>query len=109
MARLLRRLALVLVLLAMALVARTLRIPRAPRGGPPAAPDSSVDANLVAAHLSQAIRFRTVSHQDPGQDDAAELQGLRDFLVRTYPQTHAALTREEIGSHGLLYTWTGAD
>src|SRR4051794_20299628 len=102
--------ALVVLLAAVAamLFANAARLRPVPRGGPPVEP-TGVDAGVAAAHLAAAVRFRTVSHQDPAQDDATQFTGLRKFLARTYPKTHAALLREEIGSHGLLYTWTGRD
>lgn len=109
MTRLFRGLALAAALLLLVLTANTFRLPSSPRGGPPPAPDTTIDVDAAAAHLAEAIRFRTVSHQDPAQDEAPAFQGLRDFLARTYPRTHTALTREEVGSHGLLYTWQGSD
>jgi len=63
----------------------------------------------AARHLSAAIRFRTVSHQDPAQDDRQQWRDLRDFLARTYPATHRALKRELVNGDGLLYTWPGSD
>jgi carboxypeptidase PM20D1 len=106
--RVLRALLAAVVALLLVLTGNALRVRPAPRGGPPRTPDPSIDAAAAAAHLSEAIRFRTVSHQDPAQDEAAQFDGLRAFLVRTYPKTHAALRRETIGG-GLLYTWTGSD
>jgi carboxypeptidase PM20D1 len=62
-----------------------------------------------AQHLSAAIRFRTVSHQDPAQNDQRQWRDLRNFLERTYPATHRALKRELVNGDGLLYTWPGSD
>lgn len=56
-----------------------------------------------------ALRFRTVSHQDPTALDTAEFAAFRDYLVRSFPRVHAALDREVVGGHALLYTWRGAD
>ena len=63
----------------------------------------------AAQHLSAAIRFRTVSHQDAAQNDQQQWRDLRDFLERTYPATHRALKRELVNGDGLLYTWPGSD
>jgi carboxypeptidase PM20D1 len=109
MRRVLLRLVFAVAILFALLLGNALRVRPVPRGGPPRDPDPTIDQGTAAAHLSEAVRFRTISHQDPAQDDAAQLEGLRALLVRTYPRTHAALTREEIGSRGLLYTWTGRD
>jgi len=64
---------------------------------------------VSAQHLSAAIRFRTVSHQDAAQNDQQQWRDLRDFLERTYPATHRALKRELVNGDGLLYTWPGSD
>jgi len=74
-----------------------------------AEPSSAIDRDRAAEHLAAAIRFRTVSHQDPSEDDRAQFAGLRAFLARTYPKVHRALVRELVNRDGLLYTWKGAD
>lgn len=73
------------------------------------APAVEVDLERAAAHLAAAIRIRTVSHQDAADDDRAEWQRLHDWLQQTYPAAHAAMTREVVAGHTLLYTWTGRD
>src|SRR5207249_3351114 len=72
-------------------------------------PSSAIDRDRAAEHLAAAIRFRTVSHQDPSEDDRAQFVGLRAFLARTYPKVHRSLVRELVNGDGLLYTWKGAD
>src|SRR5438132_1952998 len=74
-----------------------------------AEPSSAIDRDRVAEHLAAAIRFRTVSHQDPSEDDRAQFVGLRAFLARTYPKVRRSLVRELVNGDGLLYTWKGAD
>src|SRR5690349_11588804 len=98
MKRVLLRLVTVAAVFVALLLGNALRLRPMPRGGPPRDPDPTIDREAAAAHLSEAIRFRTISHQDPAQDDEAQLRGLRDFLVRTYPKTHATLGCSEIGS-----------
>jgi carboxypeptidase PM20D1 len=89
------------------LCARALSVP-APPASPPSA-QSQEQFPEAAEHLGAALRFATVSHQDPAQDDRAQLEGLRSFLERTYPRVHAALQREVIGDGALLFTWKGTD
>src|SRR5207244_2257224 len=72
-------------------------------------PSSAIDRDRVAEHLPAAIRFRTVSHQDPSEDARAQLAWLRAFRARTYPKVHRSLVRELVNGDGLLYTWKGAD
>src|SRR2546427_7693635 len=58
-----------------------------------AEPSSAIDRDRAAEHLAAAIRFRTVSHQDPSEDDRAQFAGLRAFLARTYPKVDRKSTR----------------
>ncbi|WP_309644794.1 M20 family peptidase [Phenylobacterium sp.] len=69
----------------------------------------TVDRDRAAQHLSQAIGFQTVSHQDKADDQPAEWDRLHAWLQATYPAAHAAMTREVIEDHTLVYTWAGSD
>jgi carboxypeptidase PM20D1 len=73
------------------------------------APEAPIDASGAAQHLSQAVRFQTVSHQDAAQDDRSAWDAQRAWLVQTYPKLHAAATREIVGDGALIYTWKGSD
>ena len=68
-----------------------------------------VDTAKAAADLAQAVRFQTVSHQDKADDQPAEWDKLHAWLQTTYPAAHAAMTREVIAEHTLVYTWTGSN
>jgi len=48
---------------------------RRPRPAGRAEPSSAIDRDRAAEHLAAAIRFRTVSHQDPSEDDRAQFAG----------------------------------
>lgn len=98
------------VLLAVVVVARTLMVkpPAAAAYGPvPAAP--AIDADRAAQHLSAAVKFATVSHEDPAEDDPKALSAQRDWLTSTYPRFAAAAPREMVGGGGLVWTWKGTD
>lgn len=69
----------------------------------------AIDGTRAAQRLGEAVRFRTVTHQDPAQDEVAEWQRLHDWLAVTYPAAHAAMQRERIDGRSLLYTWRGRD
>ena len=73
------------------------------------APAVRVDRALAAQHLSQAIQIQTVSHQDAAEDQPAEWDRLHAWLQATYPKAHAAMTREVVAGHTLIYTWKGTD
>ena len=72
----------------------------------------AVSADSAASHLSEAIRFRTitVASGDPRPGQEGPWLELHDWLETTYPAAHAAMTRELVpGTLTLLYTWEGSD
>lgn len=73
------------------------------------APATPIDAAKAAAHLGEAVRFRTISHQNRADNDWAEWDKLHAWLEATYPAAHAAVSREVVAGHGLVYTWQGSD
>jgi carboxypeptidase PM20D1 len=73
----------------------------------PAAP--VVDTEAAAARLGAAIRFQTVSHQNPAQNQRGEWEQLQAWLVSTYPRAHAGMRRELVAGNAMLYTWSGSD
>lgn len=78
---------------------------------PPVAPHvDGVDrsaADRYLESLAAAIRIPTVS-TEAGVDPELFAR-FASFLEERYPRVHAGLTRERIGEHTLLFTWTGAD
>ena len=62
-----------------------------------------------AVHLSQAIQFRTISHQDPADLDPAPFVEFLAFLERTYPLVFSELEVDRIGGYSLLIRWPGSD
>jgi carboxypeptidase PM20D1 len=92
-------------LLVLALVANALRFtPRQVAVEP--APRAALDPGLPG-RLAAALRFRTVSYQDPARLDAGEFLGLHRHLADTFPRAHRALAREVVGDLSLLFTWMG--
>jgi carboxypeptidase PM20D1 len=73
------------------------------------APAVPIDTARAAERLGEAIRLRTVSHQDADRNDWAEWDRLHAWLAATYPSAHAAMRRELAGGRTLLYTWPGSD
>ena len=59
-------------------------------------------------HLSGALRFKTISNDDPGKVDLDEFKSFHAFLEKAYPLVHAGLEKEVVGEASLLYTWRGA-
>ncbi len=69
----------------------------------------AVDADAVAAKLATVVKRKTVSAALDAPAPPAELDALHADLAAAFPKVSAALTREVIGDHSLLYTWKGAD
>lgn len=71
----------------------------------------AIDPDLTAAanRLGAAIRFKTVSNQDPAQNQLDQWNGFQAWLQTTYPAAHQAMQRETVGKATLLYTWPGSD
>jgi carboxypeptidase PM20D1 len=93
-----------LFLLAYILV-RTILYGQAPEAGEPTEL-AQVEGEVIAGHLSAALRHATVS-QEGVRSDYAPFQELRRELERMYPRAHAALKVESVNRYSLLYTWTG--
>ena len=70
-------------------------------------PAPAADAATIA-RLAGAVRFPTVSYED-GRYDAQAFEGFAAYLSQSFPRTHAALTRETVAGHSLLYRWRGSD
>lgn len=106
--KLLLLLTLSLALLASALIINTMRFTSKQIHVDPVQP-VSVDEAVVSQHLAQALRFQTVSYQEPGQVKGEEFLAFHQYLEETFPKIHAALAKEQVGSYSLLYTWKGQD
>src|SRR4051794_27998506 len=106
MKKILKLLAVALVVLLAVLTARALLLPsRQIRAGTAPASDISVDANAAAGRLAGALRFQTVSIEGRGPVDPEAFLALHRYLAESFPRTHAALTREVVAGYSLLYTW----
>ncbi len=97
-----------LLLLAVVLVANTLR-QGSRQHQVPALAKLPVDTAAVAEAMAQAVRAKTVSGLLDPAGTAAEFDSLHAQLQARYPLVHAALQREVVGNHSLLFTWRGSD
>jgi carboxypeptidase PM20D1 len=62
----------------------------------------------AVAKLQALVRIPTVSDRDPGRVDTAAFDALHAELERQFPLLHERLEPTRIGSHALLFHWTGA-
>src|SRR5688572_26611981 len=69
----------------------------------------AVDSAAAAERLAGALRFQTVSYQDPSRISPEAFLGLRAHLERSFPRVHASLSRETVSEYSLIYTWQGRD
>ena len=67
------------------------------------------DINQAAEHLSQAVRFATVSNQDIVKVDLSIFSAFEKFLEEAYPRVHEKLEKTNINEHGLVFHWQGVD
>lgn len=68
-----------------------------------------VDEAAIAQHLSEAVRFRTVSHQSIEEFEAQEFTGFISWVERTYPEVGQSMERVLLGDYTMLYRWPGSD
>ena len=97
-----------LLLLALALVANTLRQGSRQLEVAPL-PALAVDREAVVQTMAAAVRAKTVSGETPVPGVAAEFDALHALLRERFPRVFAGLEREVVGGHSLLFTWKGSD
>jgi carboxypeptidase PM20D1 len=76
---------------------------------PAPAPLIHVDPAQTAAHLSRAIRFKTVSTQDRALFDPVLFKAFQDWLGETYPSFYASVDTELVLGSTQLNIWQGSD
>jgi carboxypeptidase PM20D1 len=67
-----------------------------------------VDGDVIAAHLSAAIRCPTIS-QENGSVDRKAFLDLHRVILNTYPRIHSVLHHQAVNKYSLLYIWPGQD
>ena len=106
--KILKFMALGLVLLLAIILFNTLMLGASPE--PPIPAESHFRPDPAApGRLAAAVRFRTVSHADPGLWEPEPFLAFHAFLARSFPKVHAAMSLEKVGDYSLLYHWPGAD
>lgn len=68
-----------------------------------------MEKDRAIERFAKALRFKTISQQDPAQVSTEEFAAFRQYLAESFPNVHAALKREIINGNALLYTWPGSD
>lgn len=91
----------ILLFNAMRFGSRQIDVPRNDEAAPAVA--------AAAQRLAQAVRFQTLSHQDPSKFPGAEFERFHIFLSRSFPRMQSVLRKERINGHSLVYEWPGTD
>lgn len=69
----------------------------------------SLDEQGAARRLGGALRFATVSYQEPELVEPSTFTALHGYLEEAYPLLHATLQKETVAELSLLFTWPGRD
>ena len=97
-----------LLLLLAVLTVRTLSF--SPVATTPVTPVAlNVDVATVSQHLSEAIRFQTISYDNSAKRDVAKFRHFIQWLQQTYPLLHQQLELTPVNELTLLYRWKGQD
>lgn len=75
----------------------------------PAAPEPEYDTSVIAQHLSEAVKIKTISWSPTAETEGEAFLAFHDFLETTFPTVHRTLTREIVNEYSLLYRWQGRD
>lgn len=59
--------------------------------------------------LSEAVRYKTISHDERNNFDSASFQGLNDYMEKMFPLCHERMEKQVINGFSLVYKWTGKD
>jgi carboxypeptidase PM20D1 len=62
---------------------------------------------LSIQHLSDAIKFKTISYDDPAKFDSIPIAGFINYLKNTYPLVDSVLKKTVVNKYNLLYKWQG--
>ena len=68
-----------------------------------------LDELVIAQHLGEAIRFKTVSHQRAEDFEAEEFETFIEWVKDTYNEVNEAMELKRLGGYTMLYRWEGAD
>ena len=106
MKNLFKYLALALLVLIAVLLFNTMRISSKQMTG--LAPIAKLNLpDSIINHLAEAIKFHTVSFEDPANMDSLQFEKFIQFVAKTYPLTHSKLTLERVNNYALFFEWKG--
>lgn len=69
----------------------------------------SFDETAAIESLATLVRCKTISCNDPAQEEDAEFDKLTDALPILYPHVYQACSLQKFPSRGLLFRWPGSE
>ncbi len=72
-------------------------------------PNEEIKAQRYREHLSQAIKFKTISNRNSELVDWNEFEKFHKFLDEEYPLVAKNLTKEIVPPANLIYRWEGTN
>jgi len=69
----------------------------------------SINEDAAIGRLCSAIKFKTISYDDPSMIDYAPFDGYLAFIKSAFPLINKNLKLDMINGYSLLYTWQGSD
>lgn len=75
----------------------------------PTAPIPDYDDNIIAQHLAEAARMKTISWSPTAETEGDAFLAFHNWLENTFPNAHRTLRREVVNDYSLLYHWKGSD
>ena len=65
------------------------------------------DKEAAVNALQKLVQCKTISYNDPAQEDDGEFQKLIDLLPGLYPEVFAVCTLQQLPNRALLFCWPG--
>lgn len=73
-------------------------------------PIATIDVPAGAVgRLSEALRLKTISHEDPANFDSTAFEAFNRLLSNNYPLVDSLLEKKIFNQYSHLYTWKGTD
>ncbi|KYG85164.1 hypothetical protein AWW67_15735 [Roseivirga seohaensis] len=66
-------------------------------------PDSSIQ------RLTEALKIKTISHEDPANFDSTAFESFNEFLKNNYPLIDSILEHKTFNQYSHLFSWRGKD
>ncbi len=99
----------VVLVVSAVVVYRTVKLGAAHEVEPLPQPPLLLDSAAIVQRFAASLRYRTISHQDTAQVEAAEFERFHAFLHQSFPEVHRQLQRERVSNYSVLYRWRGTD